>query len=316
MNVDSGATDTMIVNKDNLSLYKSIHHPINTAGDHHQIFATNIGTLTNTTLPLTDVLAVPTLTKNLLSVAKVTDSGHDVISTANTVIIGKADVTETIATGQREGNSYYMNFELPSTMSTAYMTSPSMEATQDDLQNWHLKFNHMNAKDILKLDNHNMVTGLHVKGSRHTQLHCEACLVGKGKKCTKPKQSLHKATKPFENVWFDVVVVNTPGFSNERYALILLDDYSNYARSFCLKSRSEVAQRLIEYDQVVYNQKGHHIHYLRSDNAPEHKTNIITSYCKASGIVQQFTINYNSTQNKEERFNYTAFNAVRTMLAQ
>lgn len=66
----------------------------------------------------------------------------------------------------------------------------------------------------------------------------------------------------------------------------------------------------------IYNQSCRHTSYLRSDNAQENKSHRTTTYCRQHGIVQQFTVPYNSNQNGiVERLNLMLFNGVRSMLA-
>jgi hypothetical protein len=169
-------------------------------------------------------------------------------------------------------------------------------------------------KSISNLPKTDSVTGMTITNTSPSAT-CESCIIAKGKKGSSPKESLSRAVKPYQIVWFDVVIVSSPvGFRGETCTLVFLDDYSLEVTAYCLSSRQQVPSKLEQLDKEVYNQRGYHIHFLRCDNAKEHKSNILTSYCRSHGIIQQYTIPYHSNQNKEERFNLTLFNGVRAML--
>lgn len=237
--------------------------------------------------------------------------------------IGKSEPTSTLATGHREGSSYYIN--LPTHLSdnnsnTSTITTSSnayTTKTSTSLQDWHLRFNHLNINSILKLQQDNMVTGLNITPtSTNSHITCEGCLIGKGRRGTPPQESTTITHRPYELVAFDVVVLNKlPSHEGHRYVLIFLDHYSREATAFCLRSKHEVPHIVMKFDTHIFNRLGRHITYLRCDNAAEHKSNILSSYCQQHGIQQQFTVPYHSHQNFVERFHLTLFNGVRTMLA-
>ena len=68
-NVDSGSTDTLVSNEDGIDIYSSLHHPINTANGATR-FATAIGKVGGEAIDLNQVLFVPSVKENLLSVSK------------------------------------------------------------------------------------------------------------------------------------------------------------------------------------------------------------------------------------------------------
>ena len=86
--VDSGSTDHDVFNKDDVNIYSHVHHPIEVANGQFE-YATAVGSLPSSVLPLKEVLVVPTFKKNLLSASKLDKDGYDTLFSKGKVYIGK-----------------------------------------------------------------------------------------------------------------------------------------------------------------------------------------------------------------------------------
>ena len=85
-----------------------------------------------------------------------------------------------------------------------------------------------------------------------TQKDCEACVLGKMQKKLFPRQSQHRATKPYEIVLSDVcgqMQVESKG--GGRYMLTFTDDFSRYTTAYPIKSKSELLSKFMEYVNFV-----------------------------------------------------------------
>lgn len=296
--VDSGATQSIVTNKDQLSTYLPSSTPIRLA-DQSIVSSSAVGTLSLPSVSLPDTLVCESLHDSLLSVSQLADAGLDVLFTKTGVYFGHSTSFQTSFSGTRDGPTYYLD---PPTVRSA--------AT---LEEWHKRFNHLNHRAIIELLTHHRVSGLELSDHRPTT--CHSCLIGKGKRGTLPPSST-TTTSPYQVVWFDLVEIRSPSGPNlEKYILTLVDDYSGTAHTYSLSSKAEVSSSIQDFDRTIYNQHGKHVQFLRSDNALENQDSSLLSYCALHGIIQQFTVPYRSLQNKVERFNYTLLNAVRTMLA-
>ena len=132
-----------------------------------------------------------------------------------------------------------------------------------------------------------MVDGLNCDGETQPQKECKACVLGKMQKKPFPKQSQHRATRPYEIVHSDVcgpMQVESKGGS--KYMLTFTDDYSRYTTVYFIKSKSEVLSKFQEYVMInsVEKHTSHQImelniraeddvKVLRSDNGGEYTSN-------------------------------------------
>ena len=322
-NVDSGSTDTLVRNKEDIQIYSSLVHPIEVASGNI-IHATAIGKLPGPIINLDQVLVVPEVTQNLLSTSKLDDQGFDTLFSKGKVYIGKEfSVGKVLLSGSRSSNVYHVDFPLETNSSSsahAYdshysLDAPSISAKAFLLDEWHLKFNHLNKQDLLKLCKNHMVNGLDFKPNDDLSC-CESCLIGKARKGSAPSFAVHKATRIGELIHTDVCgpirPISNSGFM---YFLTLIDDYSRYTTVYCLKSKADVFSKFQNFDQQLFNRTQRHTTYLRSDNGGEFKNTTFSVYCSKFGIIQEFSIPYNPSQNGvAERANLTLLNPVRAML--
>ena len=174
-----------------------------------------------------------------------------------------------------------------------------------------------------------MVDGLKCEIETQPQKECEACVLGKMQKKPFPKQSQHRATRPYEIVHSDVcgpMQVESKGVS--RYMLTFTDDYSRYTTAYFIKSKSEVLSKFKEYVNSVEKHTDQQImklnilaeddvKVLRSDNGGEYTSNNFAKFCGEKGISHEFTVPYCPQQNGvAERMNRTIMERARSMLYQ
>ena len=92
-----------------------------------------------------------------------------------------------------------------------------------------------------------------------TQKGCEAHVLGKMQKKPFPKQSQHRATKPYEIVYSDVCAPMQVGSKGgSKYMLTFTDDFSRYMTAYFIKSKSEVLSKFMEYVNSVEKHTGSH----------------------------------------------------------
>lgn len=84
---------------------------------------------------------------------------------------------------------------------------------------------------------------------------------------------------------------------------------------FFIKHKSDVCEKLKEFNKLVYNEYGHSIKTLRADNGREYVNNELQKYAKGLGIKLETTASYTPQQNgKAEHENRTIVESARTML--
>ena len=111
------------------------------------------------------------------------------------------------------------------------------------LEVWHNRLGHLNYNYMNQLMKKEMVDGMNCDSVTESQKECEGCVLGKMQKKPFPKQSQHRATRPYEIVHSDVcgpMQVESKGGS--RYMLTFTDHFSRYTTTYFIKSRVKYCQ--------------------------------------------------------------------------
>ncbi|CAI7836300.1 unnamed protein product [Closterium sp. NIES-53] len=93
------------------------------------------------------------------------------------------------------------------------------------------------------------------------------------------------------------------GQGQERYFLIVVDDYSRYTTVFPLRTKGEVPDVLIPWIRRAHLQLSERFHSdfpvlrLHSDRGGEFSSDLLAAYCAEHGIEQSFTLPASSQQN-------------------
>jgi hypothetical protein len=324
-NIDSGTSDHIVANKAAVEIYadaSNLRHPIRIA-DGSVVHATSKGAIHGDAISLQNVLVCNNFKENLLSISKLEDQGYDTLFSKGNVYICRNALppTEIALKGYRKGTSYHLVYNTRNNEPQSYrvdsISNAFLAITEETLDDLHLKFNHLNETSLKKMLKEGAATGLPTVATDDSLSTCDGCKRGKGRRGSPPKQASHKSTTYGNLFLYDIIGPVLPiGNDGSGYILNIIDDYTRYAVSITLKTRSESSHKIEEFDKQVFNQTGKHATYIRADNAKENKTQRLTSYCKEHGIIQQFTVPYHSSQNGiVERFNYTHMNGIRSMLA-
>ena len=122
-----------------------------------------------TNLRLKNVLCIPELNTNLLSVARITDNGYEVKFNKYGAIIYK-EPDDIKMTAVRVGKAYYTRLMIMSD-EVAGMT------VNTDI--WHKRLGHVNEKVIDEMRKEDLVIGMH---KQKVEIQCEPCVEGKTRK--------------------------------------------------------------------------------------------------------------------------------------
>eukprot|EP00253_Pinus_taeda_P024209 PITA_24209 len=118
---------------------------------------------------LKNVLYVPGIKKNLISVSMITDQDMQVQFFKNGCVIQDSKL-ETVATGVRVGNLYRLDAR-----SIPQQAMVAATSTTENL--WHQRFGHINLQDLILLKNKGMVDGL--LALHNVKLECDGCALGR-----------------------------------------------------------------------------------------------------------------------------------------
>ena len=321
--VDSGATCHMCNNKALLEDFVEFDETVDVMlGDGKVLHATGTGTVSvHTVLAngklqeciLHNVLLVPNLSYNLISVSKVTEAGKSISFEETQCNISCAD-GEVIATAKKVGCLYYLDFQPTSECSNA-MVNERTKLSNEML--WHQRYGHLGVQSLKKLANDKLVEGFNFDAKKNLEF-CEACTQGKLHRCSFPTSGATRASEPLGLVHSDLCgKINTKSCGGAEYFLTFTDDKTRYVWVYPLKQKGDVFNQFLEWKAAAEKSSGHKLKTLRTDNGGEFTSTEFENYLKTEGVKHELTVPKTPEQNGvAERLNRTLVEAVRAMLIQ
>lgn len=263
----------------------------------------------NKKLILENVLHVPDLTMNLISVSDLTKKNYCVNFDKGGCIIQKKN--QPIANCQEVDGIY----ELTENKNNDNVVNVTLSKQTENISNiWHKRLAHLNRNYMCEMQK--MVSGMEFKS---TDL-CEPCIPCiEGKTCKSPfKNKGTRANEILQIVHTDLCgPVEEPSFAGSRYVLLFIDDFTRKTHVYFLKNKSETFDKFREYKAEVENETGKSIKVLRSDNGTEYCNGKFKSFLKSAGIKHQTTVPYTPEQNSvAERANRSTIEKARTLLSE
>ncbi|CAI5961257.1 unnamed protein product [Closterium sp. NIES-64] len=132
---------------------------------------------------------------------------------------------------------------------------------------------------------------------------CLSCVEGR-QRAAPHSSSFRPTTAPLQTLHMDVWgPARVRGQGQERYFLIVVDDYSRYTTVFPLRTKGEVPDVLIPWIRRARLQLSERFHSdfpvlrLHSDRGGEFSSDLLAAYCAEHGIEQSFTLPASPQQN-------------------
>lgn len=311
--IDSGATAHMSFLKENFNSYEDLKPPIKVCvGDGRPLEAVGRGNMDIIfILPsgeekvsvLNNVLHVPQLSQNLISVAMAVENGKScVFMDSQCRFLNKK--SDCVAYATKKGKLYYLNYK--SSLNDAVCNI----SCENDLL-WHRRFGHISKSAMKKLADRKILDNKY----NFNFIDCVSCINGKNKR--NPFQSRPNvfAKKPLELIHSDVCSIGQNSLSSCKYFLLFIDDYSRYVWVYFMKNKYEVLNHFKLWKCMVENEFDSNIKIFRTDGGGEFCSNEFEIYLESGGIIHQKTIPKNPEQNGiSERMNRTLVEMVRCML--
>lgn len=256
-----------------------------------------------------DVLFVPHIKKNLFSVDACAEKEFCVIFSKESVVLKKENKVQAI--GYKQINDIYRLFFKVITSNKDIGMEVNLTATT--LQTWHERLGHINPKQLKDVSA--AVQG--VKITNDKGFFCESCQFGKvHRQKFNKKNTDQKRWLPGEFVYTDVCgPFSKASVGGTRFYLLFVDEATDYRSVYFIKHKSDVLEKLKEFNSIVMNRFGHSIKVLRADNGKEYANYQVENYLRKCGIITESTASYTPEQNgKAERKNRTIVESARTML--
>ena len=199
------------------------------------------------TIKLKNVLHVPKLNTNLVSVIALVEEGARVILEETGAIIILNGGTAVKCPTNRKKKQWELHGEA---LITRY--EDVLEGVDDNLQDneeqatqkdkvsllWHERFGHPGRDKTAKIQQHYMGNDTKIL---HESADCDNCSQAKQTRARMGKSTTEPATAPLELVHIDLMT-DLRGHPNYHYALVILDDASSYLHVEPLGQKSEVIQ--------------------------------------------------------------------------
>ena len=318
--IDSGSTNHMCNNKDSFCDYKELLVPTNIeVGNGKCISAIGKGKI-NMKMKLPDgnmkscilqnVLLVPELAYNLLSVSQITGLNKCIWFSDNICKITDKN-NKLLCTGSKCGKLYILNCS-----NEMAGSSVNFKETLSEQQLWHNRFCHLGITNLKRMNSNNIVKGMSFSVNDDS-FFCKNCVDGKIHRTPFPKNDSKRERMPFELIHSDICgKLNPLSLGGGQYFVTFIDDASRYTWVYILKNKSEVFSIFKDWKKLVENQYGVKIKILRSDNGGEYTSNEFEMFLKKEGILHHKTVPKNPEQNGvSERYNRTIIEGIRSMLS-
>ena len=313
--LDSGATEHLVSSHVKLENTFKLENPIKirVAKTGEFLLAETVGEIQFSSLvdgkdvpvKIRNVLSVPQLQYNLLSVCRPETSGFIVIFEKGRGLIKKENLIVAIALRNNAG-LYELNFKRE-----AFANMVSNEDQKYDL--WHKRMGHLNPDDMKRIQD--QISGIKIDFPNLSNLPCEVCI--EGKQAAKPhNQPRRRATRPLQLIHSDLTGPISPiSYDSKKYVLCFIDDFTHFTASYVLESKTEVLKFFKIYEAMATTHFNTKISRFRCDNGGEYISRETKEFFESKGIQFEFTIRYTPQQNGvAERMNRTLLEKARCML--
>lgn len=254
-----------------------------------------------------NVLHVPQLAANLLSVLKIVTKG-------NTVIFDKYGCKifnknkDLLATGSIVNGMFQLDRPC---LKPKFAMAANTAKNEIDL--WHRRLGHMNIQNMLFMKQ-GYVSGINFKEGELSNT-CIPCVEGKQQR-NPFKHVGQRAGSVLELVHSDLCgPMETKSLGGSRYFLTFIDDFSRKVFIYFLKTKDQGLTTFEDFKAYAEKQTGFKLKVLRTDNGTEYVNKAMLNYLRKEGICHQTTTPYTPEQNgMAERMNRTLVEKARCML--
>ena len=225
---------------------------------------------------ISDVLYVPEISENLLSVGQMLDKNYSLNFSNKTCTIYDPQGCQILQVAMRD-KSFVVDLE--TNMHEAFSAKVDIESKL-----WHKRLGHFNYSSLKSMHTQQLTQDMPVVNVVEDV--CEACQFGKQQRLPFPSDSTWRATEKLQLIHTDVCgPMSEMSLNGSKYFLIFIDDFSRMCWVYFLKQNSEVANVFTEFKALVENQSQNTIKMIRSDNGTEYTAHSFQNQCKEAGVL-------------------------------
>lgn len=303
--IDSGASHHMTGDSDvfhssvpcdkqkNIMFANGDSLPVNRIGSL-KLDLPNSGSIT-----LSNVLYVPKLSANLISVSQLVQQNCIVSFSASGCLIQDLRTGKVIGKGHRNGDLFSLDLGgTSSTPSTCFLAPSSSEISTSNKmwRLWHNRLGHPHALNLNSMFSSGVLLDK-LDHSSEIDKTCEECALSKAHMLPFVKSNNH-AVHPFDIIHSDVWGPSRVGsLSGKYYYVVFIDDWSRYSWIYFLRQKSEVLQVFKYLQAMVQTQFNKKIKILRTDSGGEYISTEFNHFLSAEGIIHQTSCPHQPQQN-------------------
>lgn len=324
---DSGASAHMCGDLSLFKIYEGFDNPTSIMmGNESLLEAQGKGTIAfrshvgNTVqcIDLVNVLFVPGIAANLLSIGAATRNGGRIIFEDQQCKIYSKVTGDTLAIGKKQNGSELFRMQIEPIKRAAYLMAAFLMKENRSLKQWHKALGHIGPSQVVKMVNKNSADGIKLSSDTGDDyaMECSDCPMGKGTHASHPSSTRQKATSVGEIVHTDLIGPISPvSLGGSKYILLFTDEFSNYRSSYMLKSKTETAQAIENYICTMESETGNKLKCLWSDCGSELINENIKTILNLERVTTKTSTPYTPQQNgTAERSNRTLIEMTRTMV--
>ena len=275
---------------------------------------------TGHTLRLNNVIYVPTLSRNLISVSRLDDDMYECHFGKKQFALIKCN--KNVGIGVRRGQLYMLSLNNDSVMhvSDEINVEKKWKGVSNSSKLWHCRLGHISRGRMERLVKNEILLPLDFSDADK----CVDCIKGKFAKTI--KKGAVRATRVLELIHTDICgplnVKSVDGFDS---FITFTDDFSRYGYIYPIRDRSEALEKFKVYKAEVENQLNTKIKVVRSDRGGEYYgrhapygqiPGPFAKFLSENGIIAQYSMPGEPQQNGvAERRNRTLMDMVRSMLS-
>ncbi|WVZ25460.1 hypothetical protein V8G54_004004 [Vigna mungo] len=234
-------------------------------------------------LKLTNVLFVPKLSCNLISVSQLSDESNCTIQFTNKLCVLQDRTSRMlIGAGKRKDGLYYLY--------GVQKIQIHMVDGMNQVDLWHKRLGHPSFKITQSIPT---VSKIKVQGL--VNKNCDVCFRAKQSREKFPASN-HKAGEIFDLIHCDLWgPYRNPSSCGAYYFMIVVDDYSRGVWIYLLADKKEVSKSLMNFFALVNRQFNKKVKVFRSDNGTEFLC--MKNYFSEQGIIFQTSCVHTPQQN-------------------
>ncbi|KAG8482637.1 hypothetical protein CXB51_024435 [Gossypium anomalum] len=253
---------------------------------------------------ITDVLYVPDIDQNLLSVGQLVEKGYSLFFRSGSCVIEDSLGQEVVIVPMAD--KCFM-LDISQLERRAYLSQ------SDSAGLWHKRLGHVNFRSLDLLHKLRLVEDM-IKVEPLEGV-CDVYQLGKQARLPFLVDQAWRARGKLEMVHSDICgPMKTPSLIGSKYFVLFIDDLTRFCWIFFLKQKSDVFEAFGKFKAMVENQAGCRIKTLRIDNGAEYLFDRFKRLCEQAGIHHQLTTVYTLQQNGVcERKNRTVMDMSRCL---